>query len=231
MASLGGICIFRNVLTASAGVWFGWVQTLHCKSHFKIVKTLLFCFWFAVLLLKSPHLINSLAGYRILGCKSPSKTVEKSSVIPYPDPSYMSCFSFHFFLSGSFQYSLRPGFLKFHNNMLWCGYFHHLLYWAWGGFRQGDPWFQFWELYFCIISLNIASFVFCPFFFFFFSLFGTLTIWILTILDGSYNFLLFPIFSLFTLLLCFLTVHLMFQILCYLKLFGGLLIFIFKRSV
>ena len=122
-----------------------------------------------------------------------------------------------------FNIPFSPGFLKFHNNMLWCGY------WAWGGFRQGDPWFQFWEFYFCIISLNIASFVFYPFFF---SLLGTPAIWILTILDGSCNFLLFPIFSLFILLLYFLTVNLMFKISCYLKLFFfGLLIFIFKRSV
>ena len=49
---------------------------------------------------------------------------------------------------------------------------------------------------------------------FFFSLLGTPTIWILTILDGSCNFLLFPIFSLFILLLYFITVNLMLKILC-----------------
>ena len=64
-----------------------------------------------------------------------------------------------------------------------------------------------------------------------FSLFGTLIIWMLNILDGSCNFLIFLSYFQSTLLFYFRRVRLVFQMLCYLKHFLGLLIFIFKSSV
>lgn len=82
----------------------------------------------------------------------------------------MACFCFALFLLFIFPFwKLLISFfihdiLKFHNNLPWCGSFCHLQCRACDRFRQGNSWSQFWEFYFCIISLNIASAVFSPFF-------------------------------------------------------------------
>lgn len=133
----------------------------------------------------SPHWINSLAGYRIQGCKSPSKTVvEKSNVILYPDPLYISCFCFSFFsFLEVFNIPFIPGFLTI---CLDVGLFiiccvKHVL--------DSDKETRDFS------SGNIMLYYFLeyclPCVFSIFSLFGTLTTWTLNILDGSCNFLMF----------------------------------------
>lgn len=60
-----------------------------------------------MLVLRSAYFMNSLAGYRILGYKSASRSVvEKSNAIPYLIPLHTACFCFVF----AFQFSFLEAF-------------------------------------------------------------------------------------------------------------------------
>lgn len=86
-------------------------------------KTMLLCFWFSMLLLRSPYLMNILAGYRILGYKSASRSVvEKSNAIPYLIPLHTACFCFVFPFHFSFleAFSIFFLFIIFWNFTIIC---------------------------------------------------------------------------------------------------------------
>lgn len=172
-----------------------------------------------MLLLESPHLVNSLAGYRILGCKSASRT-ECWEIQCHPITWSFThvLFLFLFFIFSFLEaFNIFPLSMVLWNFTIICldvglfiiGCVEHVV----NSVKETHD-FSSENFYFCVISLNIAS----PVFSLFSSLFGTLTIWMLDILDIPSNFLIFPLFNLVISWFYFLRV-LMFQMLCYLTCF------------
>ena len=161
-ANLGGISSFRNVFRASAGVLFGWGRTLHCKYFSEFWRRCFFASSFQCCYREAHIGLIVWLGIESKGVNHLQRLLLRNPMsscilIHYTYLVYV----FHFFLSGSFQYSVYPW---FSNNLPWCGSFHHLLCQACGGFRQGNLWFQFWECCFVLFPWILPPLCFLHFF-------------------------------------------------------------------
>lgn len=157
----GGSLNFWNVFKALLDCYLSGSKfciTTDCSSEFWRC-----CFFaFSILLLRRWLTV-------LLGIKSFSLSQLAEPLLRNPRPtcawSFMQALYLCvclFFLSGSFQYLLFVhGILKFHNSLPWFGSFCCLLCYICDWFQQVNLWFQFWEFYCCIISMNIAL---CGFF-------------------------------------------------------------------